>query len=298
MLFKKKQEEISEKSLALLMVIPTILILGLVAIYPFVDLVVISFMRYTPFSPPYFVGFKNFIEILGEPYFYHYLINSLIYTFGSLFFSITVGLIIALCLNRVTNLSSFFRTVSLLPFVIPIVVVALVWRWLANDQFGLINLMLLNLKLIDKPVNWLGNSCLAMLIVTIADGWMRTPFAIIIFLAGLKSIPKVLYEASKIDGASSFSIFRYITMPWLKPAMMIVCTISTMFAFRTFGIIFTITDGGPGESTTTFPLYIHDLMLFTHRMGKAASLSIIVIVFILIFITFYSFVFKTEESYH
>ena len=240
-------DRISESVYGLLVTMPSLLILLIVAVYPILWVIFLSMMDVNPGVSMTFVGLGNYLSIFSDPKFYLYLQHSLIYTFGAVALSFTIGLVLALSLDKALKYTGFLRTTALWTWAIPPVVASVTWKWIFNDVIGVLNDILLRFGLIHTPVPWLSNGTLAMVCLIITHAWTDIPFVMILLMAGLQSISPELYEAAGIDGASGWQQFKRITLPLLKPTIMVVLLISTTFAFRTFDIVFTLTRGGPGD---------------------------------------------------
>ena len=245
-----------------------------------VQLITQSFYLTIPGVPPRFVGLQNYTEMFSCPAFWDYFQHTLVYSFGSLVVSLGSGLAVALAINHLTNqrLRNAYSTVLMFAWAIPLAVVALIWKWIfTGNQLGSLNMVLMDLGLIAQPYGWLAHQNLAMLLVTLTDAWARMPFAMIVLLAGLQSIPQHMYDAAKVDGATTFQTFRAITLPYLRPYIAIVALINWMFAFRAFAIIFPMTKGGPGTRTTVFSIYIYRTGMINFNYGFASAVAVFII---------------------
>ena len=259
---------------------PALLVIFFIFIYPVAYLFYQSFFLTLPGIPSRFVGLRNYTTMLTSPEFWNFFRHTLVYSTGSLLVAMSSGLVIALAINHVARrwLRSVYSTALMFAWAIPIAVVALIWRWiLQGNEFGLLNLLLLELGLIANPVAWLADGNRAMLLVTLVDAWARMPFAMVVFLAGLQSIPQHLYDAARVDGATTFQAFRAITIPRLRPYFAIVGLITWMFAFRAFAIIFPMTSGGPGLRTTTLSIHIYRTGMVNFNFGYAAAVAVFLV---------------------
>src|SRR5262245_59031011 len=200
-----------DSTLGYLFLLPALLvILGLVG-YPFVNAIIMTFQNKTAGAPGRFIGLANYRELLANPVFWRMIFNTVIYTGFGVGIKFFVGLSMALVLNQERRCNNLFRSFLLIPWAIPTVISALNWRWIYDDASGLINNVLVRLNLIDETISWLSDPHLAMLAVIVVVVWQGTPFFTMSFLAGLQAIPKELYEAAEIDGASVPQQFFYIT---------------------------------------------------------------------------------------
>ena len=234
-----------------------------------------------------FVGLKNFQLTFQDSLFWADLGRSFIYTGGSILIFFPVGFAVALSLHKIDRFETLFRGISLMPWAIPPVTAAMMWRWSLNGQYGIVNDWLQRLHLVSEPVNWLTNGTTAMMVIIFADAWIRIPFAALLLLAGLKAIPHELYESASIDGAGPIGSFRHITLPLLRYPISIVLALQTMFAFRTYDILAVVTGGGPGNATELLVKYVHDSAFKSFNFGIASAVSIIMLAFCFIFVAFY-----------
>lgn len=276
--------------IAFFMIVPTFILIGFVFVYPVFRLLYQSFHLSTPGIPSVYVGLDNYVQILESGLFWSFVENTFLYATGSLLLTITFGLLIALAINHVHReyLKGFYTTVLMFPWAIPVAVVGLMWRWLlAGNQWGFVNRLLLDLNLIQNSIPWLAKSSMALPLVVMVDAWMRVPFAMIIFLAGLQSIPQHMYDAARVDGATTLQAFWNITIPYLRPYFAVVGLITWIFAFRSFSLIFALTGGGPGTATTTLSIHIYQRGMQNLRFGYASAVATILVVFSLVIAVYY-----------
>jgi multiple sugar transport system permease protein len=259
---------------------PALLVIFVIFVYPVAFLFYQSVFLTLPGIDPRFVAFRNYTTMFQSPEFWSYFQHTLVYSTGSLIVSTTSGLAIALGINHVSRrwLRNVYSTVLMFAWAIPIAVVALIWRWiLQGNEFGLLNLILVSSGLVADPVAWLANGDRAMLLVMLVDAWARMPFAMVVFLAGLQSIPNHLYDATRVDGATTLQAFRAVTLPRLRPYFAIVGLITWMFAFRAFAIIFPMTRGGPGQRTTVLSIHIYRTGMVNFNFGYAAAVAVFLV---------------------
>jgi len=172
---------------------------------------------------------------------------------------------------------------------------AIMWKWLLHDVYGLINIVLLKIGLIAAPISWLGRPTTAMLSLIVTDIWFRNPFDILLLYSGMKRVPIEMTEAAKIDGANSWKCFRYITLPEIKPDIMIVLVIRTMFVLREVGLPFALTRGGPGDSTEVLGIWVYRLTNLSLRQGMGATVSVILLIITFIVALFYLRLLRRKE---
>jgi multiple sugar transport system permease protein len=262
---------------------PSLVWIIMIIVYPLVYNIWLSFHKSTygiELGP--FIGFDNYIKIfLADDVFWQTFINTVIWTIGNLFFQTVIGLGGALLLNQAIRGWELIRGLVILPWVIPTVVVTLVWRWMLEPDLGIINNILHYLKLITQSVVYLGSPSLAMLSVIIINSWRFSPFAIVLILAGLQTIPRDVYESAKLDGASPIATFRYITLPMLSPILTFVGFIAFVWNFNMFDLIWLTTEGGPGNTTETLPVLVFRRAFKEYRMGQAAAITTFMFLFLL-----------------
>jgi ABC-type sugar transport system permease subunit len=268
------------------MLVPATVLILLTQIYPFFYGLYISLTDYNLLSRrgPRFIGLKNFIEILThDTEFYDVIGFSFIYTFGIVVFSYLIGLFLAILLNQNIKGKGLFRAFILVPWVISSMVMATNWLWILNDRYGLINKIMMNMGLINKPVLFLATRWMARFTVTAVAVWRNLPFMTITLLAGLQQVPTEMYEASKIDGANKFQAFCMITLPMIKNVTLIATTLMFIWAFNGFDNIYLLTEGGPVGATMVVPIYSYQTAFYRSLMGYASALSVILLVIMLIF---------------
>ncbi|MGH7233292.1 MAG: carbohydrate ABC transporter permease, partial [Nitrospiraceae bacterium] len=206
------------------------------------------------------------------------------FTAVSVFAELVLGLAIALLmdgawsapeseLRRTGGRSAWNRVVMLVPWAIPTVVSARMWEWLYHSEYGLLNYLLRSAGLIDEPINWLGSPAWAIHAAIVMDVWKATPFAALLLLAGLQTIPRDLYLAARVDGAGRWATFRHVTLPLLMPVLLIVLAFRTMDAFRVFDAVYVLTGGGPGNSTETLSIYAYKTLFQSLQFGYGAALA-------------------------
>ena len=224
-----------------------------------------------PYKP--YVGLRNYSTMLHDRDYLDSIINTFYYTGGSVPLTMVFGLMIALMLNQPIRLRAFFRTVYYLPVVTPLVVAAILWKWLYNGQYGLFNFYLLKTHLIDQPLLWLSSERLAMPAVILMSVWGGVGFSMVVYLAGLQSIPEQLYEAAKVDGAGPIARFWWITLPMLRPTNLFLLVTGIIGSFQIFTQVYIMTNGGPVDRTTTMVFFIYQAAFKFYDMGYASTLA-------------------------
>jgi multiple sugar transport system permease protein len=262
------------KVIPYLFITPTMLIFLTFVLVPIAYAAYMSLFDWNGISEAQFAGLQNYTDLFGDPVFWVSLRNTLVYALGVVPLSMLLGLLAALGLNR-THLPgrALLRTIYFLPFVISAVATATVAVWIFGDTFGVINKILDALGL--EKVRWLSNRDTALLTVIIATVWVRIGFCMLIYLAGLQSIPSDLLEAAAIDGASTRQRFFAITLPLLRPTTFLLLILNVIFSFEVFDLVFVMTTGGPGYATTVLTVYIYNTAFQTQSFGYASAIGML-----------------------
>lgn len=266
-----------EKLTGWVMLIPALLVLGLVFIYPIVRAFWLSWFTENLGTQlqPVFTGLSNYQRMIGDGRFWQSLSNTATFTVISVLLELLLGLGVALVLNISFWGRGAVRTAAIIPWALPTAVMGLAWAWIFNDQYGVVNDLLLRLGLIDQGINWLGTPTLAMVALIVADVWKTTPFISIILLAGLQSISEDLYEAHRLDGASPWQSFTQITLPLLMPQILIALLFRFAQSFGIFDLVQVMTGGGPAGSTETVSIYIYSTVMRYLDFGYGAALVVV-----------------------
>jgi len=226
-----------------------------------------------------FVGFENYKSAFSDPYFWNSLFVTIKFVVYVVSIEFIIGFIIALMLNREIKFKRVYYTILTIPMVMSPVAVGLIWKMMLHPDLGIINYFLGILNL--KPMNWLGDTKLAFWSIIMVDIWQQISFMILLLLAGLVSLPKEPYEAAIIDGASEFQKLIYITIPLMKPIMMSAIVIRTIFAFRTYDLVYVLTRGGPGVSTEVLSYFIYRKTFMGLNFSEAAATSYVLLVVVM-----------------
>jgi len=239
----------------------------------------ISFTEWRVAGQPIYVGLKNYIELFHDRLFYTTLKNTLIYVLEFFPLSVIIPLLLAVAINRYIIGLDFFKFALVAPMVVSVSAVGLIWKWMFNTTFGLINYYLEKVG-IHGP-NWFMDPKFAMLAIVLTSLWWGIGWNLIIFSAGIKNIPQELYEAAQIDGANRWACFWYITLPNLTQTLLFITVTGLIGSFRVFGQVYVLTNGGPYDSTRTLVFYIYDNGFRYFKMGYASSISWILFIIIL-----------------
>lgn len=273
-----------ERWLALALLTPTAVLLGLFIAYPFVEGVLLSLSSARVGHPGEFVGLKNFYKIWNDSIFHTTVWNTFWYTGVTTVFKLALGLWLAILLNRHFRGKAIIRAFILLPFIIPTVLSTFAWKWMFDPTFSVINGTLFQLGLITTRINWLGDPDLAMTSIIIINIWRGVPFFAITLLAGLQTISPELHEAAAIDGARPWQRFWHVTWPLLMPVTLVVVLFSVIQTFADFQLVYVMTGGGPANATHLFATYAYQLGIGTGLLSEGAAISLAMFPFLFVIV--------------
>ncbi len=269
---------------AYLFLLPSLLQFAVLMVFPVIFSFYLSFHEWNILEPAKpFVGLDNYTRLLGDRRVRQAIFNTVYYTVVSVPVTLFCGLLIALLLNNQIRGRGLFRAMYYLPGITSAVAVAVVWKWIFNGDFGLINYYLMEIGLISEPIRWLTDPNLAMPAVIIVSVWGGVGGCMIIYLAGLQAIPDEMYDAAKVDGAGSVRMLFSITIPLLAPATFFLLITSIIGAFQQFGLPYLLTAGGPVGRTTTIAYYLYTSAFKNFEMGYAAAMSYVLFAMIFVF---------------
>lgn len=234
-----------------------------------------------------FAGLDNYVYIFTNAQFWDSLRISVVFTAVCVVFHMLVGLGLALLLKRVVFARTLFRIGFLAPWIVAPSLGAVIWVWLLEPQFGVVNYLLSGIGLVDRYQAWLGTPLLAMVSVIVVDVWRGTPFVMLLLLAGLQGIPKDQYEAAALDGATAWQQFRFVTLPNLRYLLIVSSTLDLIYTIRHFDIIAVMTGGGPIDATEVLPVLIYNTAFTQNNFGRASAIGIVLLGIILVFSIFY-----------
>jgi len=278
----------------LLLLTPALAVLLSLSIYPLIYSITISLQRETADGIKWTLA--NFARLGSDSFFLTAMAHTFVYAAAALVLEFSIGLGLALLLNTQMRGRGFFRATLLVPMMLPTVVVGVVWRLMLNANFGAINGTLKEFGLNTESLTWTASPRLAFLSVIVVDVWQWTPFVFLVLLAGLQAIPQEPYEAALIDGSSRWQTFRHVTLPLLKPAILIALLLRTMDLLRVFDQIFILTEGGPGFATETISLYIYRTAFRFFDFGYAAAMSFVLLALTNVISTIYIRLLQTKET--
>ncbi len=281
---------------ARLFILPSILLLVLVAAFPLTATLFYSLTdtNLSDLKTYSIIGFDNYQYLFSDRRFQNAVMTTVTFTLISVFLEIGLGTAVALLLNRSFRGRGFLRASILVPWAIPTVVSSRIWAWLYHDRFGFINGILQNFGIIENPIAFMGDPQLLLPAIIAVDVWKTTPFAALLILAGLSTIPKELYDAAAVDGASPMRRFITITLPQLKPAFLITITFRTLDAMRVFDVIYIMQ--GSNEKTASISIYAREQMVDFQEVGTGSAASIIMFLIISIFTIGYMFLLQRERK--
>jgi multiple sugar transport system permease protein len=241
------------------------------------------------------VGLDNYREIFNDPLFWSAARHSLVFTVVSLTFQIGIGLALALFYNRPFPGSHVLRSLYLIGYAVPIVVVGSVFKWLLDGQFGVVNWALNSLGIIEGPVGWLDDPDRALGAVIMVNIWLGIPFNMVILLAGLRTLPAELYEAAALDGANPWQRFRFITLPLLRPTLLAVAILGAIYTFKTFDLVWITTRGGPANATDVLPTLAYQTVFNRFMFGPGAAILNVMFVVLFALSLMYLWALRREE---
>lgn len=283
--------------LGVMLIAPTVLVFCAVIVYPLLSAIYLSFFNiFTPTLEGEFVGLSNYVELLQTGQFWNALGNTLIWTVGTLSLQILFGVGMALVLHQNIWFRSLARSLILFPYFISTVVAVLVWKWLFNDLYGIMNHLLITVGIIDFPMDYLGTMPNAMISVILVGAWKYFPFVVIAVLARLQTIPDSLYEAAKIDGAGPIARFFDVTLPQLRDVLVVIILLRAIWDFKEFDLIFLLTGGGPLSDTQTLPLLVYQEAFALNDMGMASAFAVVMMLIMLVFMLVYIRRTRSEED--
>jgi multiple sugar transport system permease protein len=259
---------------AWLFLAPLLLVVGVFILLPVIGTFLNSLYLDVSFLPKQFVGLRNYADLLGSLDFWQSLRFTLAYTVAAVVLEGFFGVVFALLLNETFKGRGFLRVVILIPWAIPTIVSARTWQLIYEYNYGIMNYLVMQLGLAPERINWMGTEFGAFWALVFADVWKTTPFVVLILLAGLQAIPEDLYQQAKVDGAGLFRRFYKITLPILKPVLIIALIFRTIDSLRMFDLVYVLTGGGPGGSTQTLS-YLGFAAFANDNFGMGSTVSIV-----------------------
>ena len=274
-----------------LFILPALAYIVLFFAYPIVQNVIMAFQDYTTKTfytgeAPW-VGFANYVSVVTSSLFPTALVNTALFTIGSISGQFVIGLALAIFFQRNFPLNGVLRSLLLLPWLLPLIASSASWKWILDQDSGVLNQTLLALHLTSTPVPWLSSPSVALVSVILVNIWLGIPFNVAILYGGLQGIPTELYEAASLDGATGWKAFRYITLPSLRPVVSVVLVLGVVYTLKVLDIILGLTGGGPANATDTLATVSYHQSFGLFQFGKGAALSNILIIISLVFTAIY-----------
>lgn len=264
-------------------VAPAIVLVLALLIYPVLSSIYFSFTNKNLLRFNYdFVGLDNFTTLLSSPAYWHAFTNSIKWTVLSIVGQLLLGLLAALALNRLPRFSGTYRTLLIIPWAFPPIILAFAWKWIYNDVYGFIPSLLTTLGITTTNTAPLSSPQVAFWVVLGINIWFGTPLFMVNILSALKTIPRDQYEAAMVDGANGFKQFRFITLNHIKEVIGLLVILRTIWVFNNFDILYLITGGGPGDITTTLPIYAYQTGWNLRLLGSASAITVLLLMFLLL----------------
>lgn len=269
--------------IAMVFLLPYLVIFSIFRFIPSVGGLVVSFFKWSLGGDPKFVGIDNYVNLAQDGSFYTSIRNTLSFFVLTVPVLVVASLLLAMLLNQKLAGRRVMRTISIIPYVLIPSIVGIMWNWMFDNNFGLLNYYIK--KLGGSPVFWLTDERFALIAVSIVVVWTYIGYDMILFLAGLQGIPKETYEAAEVDGASTFQVFWHITLPLLKPVTMMVSTLTLVNVVQLFDQIYVMTNGGPGTSTLTMVQYMYTSAFTNYELGYGSAIEVVILVLLMVLIT-------------
>lgn len=282
-----------ERIVQLLFLLPAVAYILVFFGYPVVKNVIMGFQDYSMKSfftgeAPW-VGLRNYAAVVTSPIFSSALVNTIVFTVGSIAGQFVIGLAIALYFRKRFPLNDLLRSLILLPWLLPLIVSSAIWRWLLDQDNGALNRILDLLQLADRP-GWLTTTSLALVACILVNIWIGIPFNVAILYSGLQEIPEELYEAGQLDGATGWNAFRWITWPMLRPVVSVVLMLGVIYTLKVMDLILGLTGGGPANSSQTLATQSYHLSFVQFQFGQGAAMANILVAISLLFAVLYLYI--------
>jgi multiple sugar transport system permease protein len=289
--------KVNQQRAGILLITPSVLLICGLLVYPVLYGVWLSlFKKHSFFPEQRFVGLANYLYLLRDSEFWMSLWYGTFYSVSTIVLQIVVGVIAALLLNEAFRGRNFVRGVILFPYMIPTVVAIILWKWLLNNQFGLVNYLLLAVGIIEDPLSWTGKDYIMTSLIIISV-WEFFPFVVLSVLARLQTVPPVLYEAAKVDGAGPWSRFIHVTLPQLRNVLFVVILLRSIWMFTKFDTVWLLTQGGGAEKyIRTLPVYAYMRTFMYYQAGLGATLAVIMFGILIASTAIYFKMFRREEG--
>ncbi len=271
-----------------LFILPAVLVLGLLLLYPVITSVYYSFTSKHLVRATYkFVGLDNYIKVLSDANFYKAFLTNIRWTVYSLIGQLLVGFTAAMALHRIKKFKGFLRTLLIIPWAFPSIVIALSWKWILNGVYGFVPIMLQKLGIVSEVPQFFSNPNLVFGTLVFINIWFGAPLIMVNILSALQSVPEDQYEAAQIDGATAWQSFCTITLPHIRNVVGLLMVLRTIWIFNSFDIIFLLTGGGPANITTTLPVYAYNIGWGLKQLGRSSAITVLLLIFLLLVCALY-----------
>jgi len=288
---------LSDRQLAFLLILPAAVLLVAFALYPFVVAALDSLFKINLLTRDRtFLGVDNYLRVVSTPAIQAAFVRTVIWTIANVTIQVGVGVVIALLLNARLRGQTLIRGLVLFPYMVPAVVIALVFRFLFNDLTGLVNVLLQEFGLITKPISFLSSPATVLWTLIVVNSWKYVPFMVIVVLARLQTVPGELYDAASMDGAGRFAAFRHVTLPWILPVLIVATLLRTIWTAYDFDIPYLLAFGGPLSASTTLPIQIRTLAFGQQQIGLASALAVCVAILLVVAASLYLRAYRTSEN--
>ena len=288
---------LKERQKGLLLLLPTLAIMALFTLYPLLDGIRMAFTNeHLLRDTSKFVGLDNFIRLLSDDVFWISLYHSIVLTVVVVLLQFVLGLILAWAMSQDLPGMALFRSIIMASWVIPVAATVIMFKFMAQPDVGLINIIFRSIGLENLNRYWFGDPDVAFGFIILLHLWRNVPFYGIAFLAAMQAVPKSYYEASEIDGANAWNKFRYITLPGIRSMIIVMVTIHVLWTFNNFDFVFLATGGGPINTTDVLPVYVYRQSWNSYTIGYAASIGVVMLIILLIYFIFYMKIYEQEEA--
>ena len=283
-----KSRHLRAQAASFCFILPALTVLALLLLYPVITSIYYSFTSKHLIKTGYeFVFLQNYIAVLTDKEFWTSFLTNIKWTVTSLFFQILVGFFAALALERIGKGKSFFRTVLIIPWAFPSIVIALSWKWILNGVSGYLPNILVKLGICDAIPQFLSSSALAFPVLVMINVWFGAPLIMVNVLSALQTVPRDQYEAAQVDGASPLQSFLHITLPHIRIVMGLLIVLRTIWIFNSFDMIYLITGGGPAGLTQTVPIYAYNVGWGLKMLGRSSAVTVLLLIFLLLVCALY-----------
>ena len=283
-----KSRHLRAQAASFCFILPALTVLALLLLYPVVTSIYYSFTSKHLIKTGYeFVFLQNYIAVLTDKEFWTSFLTNIKWTVTSLFFQILVGFFAALALERIGKGKSFFRTVLIIPWAFPSIVIALSWKWILNGVSGYLPNILVKLGICDTIPQFLSSAELAFPVLVMINVWFGAPLIMVNVLSALQTVPRDQYEAAQVDGASPLQSFLHITVPHIRIVMGLLIVLRTIWIFNSFDMIYLVTGGGPAGLTQTVPIYAYNVGWGLKMLGRSSAVTVLLLLFLLLVCALY-----------